>query len=96
MNRLLTAMMIASLTGLAFSGPATAGPGFIEEAWILAHKGGNPDRGEERDLRKLKQRPGKKKPERVEDEQEDRGYGYGYERRNPDKPERVYDDRGRR
>ncbi len=95
MNRLLTALLIASLAGPVFSCPAVAGPGFLEETWILARKGGDQDKGEERDLRKFKQQSGKKKQERVEDEHEDRGYGYGYERRNPERPDRVYDDRGR-
>lgn len=95
MNRLLTALLVTSLAGPVFSGPAVAGSGFFEEALILARKGGDQDRREERDLRKFKQQPEKKKQERIEEEQEDRGYGYGYERRNPERPERTYDDRGR-
>lgn len=96
MNKLLTALLIASLAGPVFSGSAFAGPSALEEAWILARKGDDSYRQEERDPRKFKQQSGKKKQERVEDEQEDRGYGYGYERRNFERPERVYDDRGRR
>ena len=96
MNRLLTALLVASLAGPVFSGPAVAGPGFLEETWILARKGDDQYRQEERDPRKLKQQSSKKKQDRAEDEHEDRGYGYGYERRNPERPDRVYDDRGRR
>lgn len=95
MNRLLTALLIASLAGPVFSGPAVAGSGSFEEALILARKGGDEYRQEDRDSRKSKQQSTKKKQDRAEDEDKDHGYGYGYERRSLDRPDRVYDDRGR-
>jgi hypothetical protein len=95
MNRLLIAVLTASLAGPVLSSPAAASQGFPEEAWMVARKGGDEYRQEDRDPRKSKQQSGKKKQDRAEDEDKDRGYGYGYERRSLDRPDRVYDDRGR-
>lgn len=92
MNKLLIVVLTASLAGPALSGAALANPGSLDESWMVARKDGDDQRQEERDSRKSRQQSGKKKPERIEEEHEDRGYGYGYERRNPDK---HYDDRGR-
>jgi len=96
MNRLLTTLLIASLAGPVFSGPAAASQGFPDEAWMIARKDGDEYRQEDRDSRKSKQQSPRKKQDRAEDEDKDRGYGYGYERRSLDRPDRVYDDRGRR
>jgi hypothetical protein len=95
MNRLLIAVLTASLAGPVFSGPAAASQDFPEESWMIARKGGDEYRQEDRDLRKSKQQSTKKKQDRAEDEDKDHGYGYGYERRSLDRPDRVYDDRGR-
>lgn len=99
MNKLLTALFVASLAGPLLSSSAVAGAGFYEDAMVIARKSIEQDREEERDQRKESQEFNKKKRERAEQEQEDRRYGYGYERRNPEKferPGRNFDSRGRR
>lgn len=97
MNRLLTALLVASLGLPVFSSSAAASPGFAEETWVVARKGGDTERPNERSWRKSKPSSDNRKQEAAEDEgKEGRGYGYGYERRGFDRPERVYDDRGRR
>jgi hypothetical protein len=91
MNKLWIALLIANLAG-----PAVAAAGSVDEAWFVARRDVNQEQQAERDQRKYRQPSNKQKQRRVEEEHGERGYGYGYERRNPDRPDRSYDDRGRR
>lgn len=93
MNTRLSALLIASLTGLMLSGPALAGPRFLDGEWLAAKDERDYGKQQERDTHKAKKQPEKKSGQKAEDEDRERGYGYGYERRSL-KPQN--DDRGRR
>ena len=98
MNARFSALLIASLAGLMLSGPVLAEPRFMDRDF--RDFSAREDRGMERDFGRRDEREARKaqkqqdrKNERKADQEQERGYGYGYERRNP---HHGHDDRGRR
>ena len=97
MNTRFSALLMASLATLAVSGQALANPHFMDRGFMdFSVRGDRAERDfgkrEELDARKADRQQDRKNERKAEDERE-RGYGYGYERRNP---QPGYDDRGRR
>jgi len=81
-------------TGLALAIPVHAAPDYLDDAYIVAQR----DRGDEarqdrRDARKPDQR---RAPRREAERNEPQGYGYGYERRQQERPGPDSRPRGRR
>jgi hypothetical protein len=98
MKARFSALLIASLAGLLFSGQAAASPRFLDNGYLefsVRDDRAERDYGkrEDRDMRKDNRQHGKRNERKAEDHGHDRGYGYGYERRNMQPPQ---DDRGRR
>ena len=98
MNTRFSALLIASLAGLVLSGPVLASPRFMDSG--LPDFSAREDRSGARDFGKLEEdemrkgdRQQEKDERRVENPERERGYGYGYERRNP---QPRHDGRGRR
>jgi hypothetical protein len=83
MNARFSALLMACLAGLAFAGPVLAGPRFPDGEWLAARDNRDPARQEERDARKSRKQADRKPAQRGAEEDRTRGYGYGYERRNP-------------
>ncbi|OJW47061.1 MAG: hypothetical protein BGO60_03830 [Thiobacillus sp. 65-1059] len=80
--------------GLALAIPVHAAPDYLDDAYIVAQR----DRGDEarqdrRDARKPDQR---RAPRREAERNEPQGYGYGYERRQQERPGPDSRPRGRR
>lgn len=93
MNKSALILIAASLGATLVAGTAQASPQFYEDTWLAARERDEAERKEQRDVRRFKQHSEKQKQEQAGNQQEDRGYGYGYERRNP---ERFDGPRGRR
>lgn len=87
MNARFSALLIASLVGLALSGPVMAEPRFMDRDF--RDFSAREDRTMERDFGRKEERQARKEQkqqdkrnERKADQEQERGYGYGYERRN--------------
>lgn len=98
MNARLSVLLMASLLGLAVSAPALAGPGLLDavfaDSGLLIRDDRDHGKQEEREARKTGKQSDKKSGRKAKDEEEhERGYGYGYERRSS---QPLHDDRGRR
>jgi hypothetical protein len=94
MNARFSALLITSLAGLMLSGQALANPRFPEGDWLAAREARSYGWQEEREARKAdREQDRKEKRKMIQEENRERGYGYGYERRNPQPGQ---DDRGRR
>lgn len=87
MKTRFSGLLITTIAGLALCGPALAEPRFMDGDFVmLAARNGDA----ERDLRKQEQREMRKENRRqdkkdgnADNGQQERGYGYGYERRYP-------------
>lgn len=98
MNTRFYALLSISIASLALAGPAWAmGPRFMDGDFVMLAARNDLD---ERNLRKQEQREARKenrhqdKRDRgADDNQQERGYGYGYERRYP---QQKNDSGGRR
>jgi hypothetical protein len=98
MNARLSALLIAGLAGLVLSGQAAAGPRFLDRDFLefsVRDERAEREFGkrEEREMRKANRQQDKKGGGKAEEQEGERGYGYGYERRQPHP---GHDDRGRR
>ncbi len=98
MNARFSAVLIASLAGLVWSGQAAAGPRFMDRDFYefsVQNERGEREFGkrEDREMRKANRQQQRKGERKAEEHERERGYGYGYERRNPHPGQ---DDRGRR
>ena len=79
--------------GLAITAPVQAAPDLIDGAFILAKRDQGDDlRQDRRDDRKDDRRSSRREGERDEPQ----GYGYGYERRQQERPADDNRSRGRR
>jgi hypothetical protein len=88
MNTRFSALLIASLTGLMLSGQVAASPRFMDRNFLeFSVRDDRAEREfgkqEEREMRKANRQQDRKNERKIEDQERERGYGYGYERRNP-------------
>ena len=107
MNIRFSSLLITSLAGLMLAGPAAAGPRYMDSEIFVLSEARNeqalPDfgsKGEERKPGKANRKQDKKGERKAEEQQLERDYGYGYERRY-EQPERRFEqpergDHGRR
>jgi hypothetical protein len=93
MNARFSALLTASLAGLMFAAPAAAAPHFPDGEWLAANEMRDNNRQEQREAKNARKQPDQKTGRKARDDVREQGYGYGYERRNP-QPQQ--DDRGRR
>jgi hypothetical protein len=91
----ISALLVTSLAGLMLAGQASASPGFLDSRFFVRDDNAVREFGrqEDREARKDRRQTDRQDKRKAKDENRERGFGYGYERRNP---QPGHDDRGRR
>lgn len=98
MNTRFPILLITALAGTMLAGQAAASPRFMdgEAGWFSAHTermGREYGKRDEQGMRKSSHAQDRKNTRKTNGREPERGYGYGYERRNP---QQGHDERGRR
>jgi hypothetical protein len=95
MNTRFSASLIIGFAGLMLSGQALASPRFVDSGFFVRDDNAVREFGrqEDREARKDRRQADRQDERKTKEEDRERGFGYGYERRNP---QPGHNDRGRR